>query len=153
MALELNTIGIKLKYCVETTAGTRPTSGYTEIPDIKDTPNFDFNPSKQQVTNLSDSVHRYKEGVQDVGDSYDYLCNLTVDLKNKWATLVSAAKTALASGKATWFETYVPNFGSFYFAGMPNQLGMNQATVDGILETTLHIVPNQIVGFAESSTT
>ena len=64
MALELNTIGIKLKYCVETTAGTRPTSGYTEIPDIKDTPNFDFNPSKQQVTNLSDSVHRYKEGEQ-----------------------------------------------------------------------------------------
>lgn len=152
MALELNTIGIKLKYCVETTAGSRPTTGYTEIPDIKDTPNFDFNPSKQQVTNLSDRVHRYKEGVQDVGDSYDYLCNLTVDLKNKWASLVSAATSALASGKATWFETYVPNFGSFYFAGMPNQLGMNQATVDGILETTLHIVPNQIVGFAESST-
>ena len=26
MALELNTIGIKLKYCVETTAGTKPSA-------------------------------------------------------------------------------------------------------------------------------
>ena len=36
MALEFNTIGIKLKYCVETSG--RPTSGYTEIPDIKEIP-------------------------------------------------------------------------------------------------------------------
>lgn len=59
MALEFNTIGVKVKYCVETTAGSRPTASYTEIPDIKATPAFDFNPAKIQVTNLTDQYHRY----------------------------------------------------------------------------------------------
>ena len=58
MALEFNTIGVKVKYCVETTAGSRPTSGYTEIPDIKSTPSIDMNPAKIQVTNLQDEYHR-----------------------------------------------------------------------------------------------
>ena len=153
MALEFSTIGVKLKYCVETTAGTRPTSGYTEIPDIKSTPSFDFNPSKLQVTNLSDSNHRYIPGVQDVGDSYDYTANLTANLRSIWEAMVTASETARASGKSTWFETVIPNLGSFYFAGMPNQLGVNEMSVDAVIETTLHIVPNIISGFAESSTT
>ena len=58
MALEFNTIGVKLKYCVETSAGSRPTTGYTEIPDIKSTPAIDINPAKLQVTNLTDQYHR-----------------------------------------------------------------------------------------------
>lgn len=152
MALEFNTIGVKLKYCVETVKGSRPSTGFVEIPDIKSTPSFDFNPSKLQCTNLSDPTHRYLDGVQDVGDSYDYLANLTSDLKTKWESMVSAANTAWASGKSTWFETVIPNFGSFYFAGRPNQLGVNEMGVDAVIETTLHIVPNQIIGFATSST-
>ena len=42
MANELSSAGVKLKYAVEATAGTRPTAGYTalgglvEIPDIND---------------------------------------------------------------------------------------------------------------------
>ena len=152
MALEFNTIGVKLKWCCESVAGSRPTTGYQEIPDIKSTPSFDFNPSKLQVTNLSDKTHRYMDGVQDTGDSYDYTANLTNDLKTKWESMYSAAQTAWASSKSTWFETVIPNFGSFYFAGRPNQLGINEMGVDAVIETTLHIVPNQIAGFAASST-
>ena len=29
--IDLSTIGVQLHYCVETTAGTRPTTGYTRI--------------------------------------------------------------------------------------------------------------------------
>lgn len=153
MALELSTIGVKLKYCVETTAGTRPTTGYTEIPDIKKTPAFDFQSSKLQVTNLSDPNHRYVPGVQDVGDVYDYVANMTANLKTVWETLCTAVATAKAAGKATWFETVIPGIGSFYFAGEPNQLGVNEMDVDAVIETTLHIVPNIIAGFSTSSTT
>ena len=35
MALEFNTIGVKLGYKVEASAGSRPTSGYVKIPDLK----------------------------------------------------------------------------------------------------------------------
>lgn len=152
MALEFNTIGVKLKYCVEVSAGTRPTSGYTQIPDIKSTPSIDINPNKLEVTNLEDNYRRYIDGVKDVGDSFDFTANLTADLKTKWNSCVSAAATAFASGKSTWFEISIPNFDSFYFAGIPGELGVNEMGVDAVIESTLHIVPNQIAGWATAST-
>jgi hypothetical protein len=152
MALEFNTIGVRLKYAVESSAGTRPTSGYTEIPDIKQTPSIDINPNKLQVTNLVDQYHRYVDGVRDVGDSFDFLANLTASMKTIWASMVSAADTAWASGKSTWYEISIPNFDSFYFAGRPTELGVNEMSVDAVIESTLHIVPNQIAGWAAAST-
>lgn len=152
MALEFNTIGVKLKYAVEASAGTRPTSGYTQVPDIKSTPSIDVNPSKLEVTNLEDGYRRYIDGVKDVGDSFDFTANMTADLKSKWASCVSAAATAFASGKATWFEIAIPNFDSFYFAGIPGEMGVNEMGVDAVIESTLHIVPNQIAGWASAST-
>ena len=151
MALEFNTIGVKLKYCVETTKGSRPTTSYVQIPDIKATPAIDMNPAKIQVTNLEDQYHRYIEGVKDVGDSFDFTANLTADLKSKWASLVAAAGSAYASGKATWFEIAIPNFDSFFFAGIPVELGINEMGVDAVIESTLHVVPNQIAGWASAS--
>ena len=151
MALEFNTIGVKLLYCPETSAGTRPSAGYTQIPDIKNTPAIDINPNKIEVTNLEDEYRRYIDSVKDVGDSFDFTANLTADLKTKWASCVSAAASAWASGKATWFEIAIPNFDSFYFAGIPTELGVNEMGVDAVIESTLHIVPNQIAGWATAS--
>ena len=153
MALEFNTIGVKLKYAVETSAGTRPSSGFAQIPDIKSTPAIDINPNKLEVTNLEDQYRRYVYGVKDVGDSFDFTANLTADLKTKWVSCVSAAASAWASGKATWFEIAIPNFDSFYFAGIPSELGVNEMGVDAVIESTLHIVPNKIAGWATASTT
>lgn len=152
MALEFNTIGVKLKYAVEASAGTRPVSGFVQIPDIKSTPAIDINPNKIEVTNLEDEYRRYIDGVKDVGDSFDFTANLTADLKDKWNSCVSAAKAAWASQKATWFEISIPNFDSFYFAGIPGELGVNELGVDAVIESTLHIVPNQIGGWATAST-
>ena len=152
MALEFNTIGVKLKYATESSAGTRPTTGYIQIPDIKSTPAIDINPNKLECTNLEDQYRRFVDGVKDVGDSMDFTCNLTADLKTKWASCVSAAQTAWASSKATWFEISIPNFDSFYFAGIPSELGINEMGVDSVIESTLHIVPNQIGGWASAST-
>ena len=152
MALEFNTIGVKLKYCVETTKGSRPTTGYTQVPDIKATPAIDINPSKIEVTNLEDEYRRYVDGVKDVGDSFDFTANTTASLKTAWNSCVTAAETAYSSGKSTWFEIAIPNFDSFYFAGIPGELGVNALSVDAVIESTLHIVPNKIAGWAAAST-
>lgn len=152
MALEFNSIGIKLKYAVEATAGTRPVSGYTEIPDIKEVPEFLRTPSELDVTNLSDTDRRYIPGVKDSGGDKAFTANLTADLKTKWASACSAAATAFASGKQTWWEVAIPNFESFYFSGQPVELGMAGVGVDAVVETQLHIMPNSIAGFAAKST-
>ena len=152
MALEFSTIGVKLGYCVETTAGSRPTSSYVNIPDIKNLPSVDLTPSKLDVTNLVDRYKRYIAGVMDAGDDIAVTANLTAALKTAWASLVSAASTAWASGKSTWFEISIPNFDSFYFAGIPTEMGFNELGVDAVAEASLHIIPNQITGWATAST-
>ena len=152
MALEFNTIGVKLGYCVETTAGTRPTVGYTNIPDIKNIPAIELTPSNLEVTNLVDKYKRFITGVLDAGDSFDITANLTASLKTVWSSLVSAAATAWASGKSTWFEISIPNFDSFFVAGIPSEMGFNEMGVDAVAEASLHIIPNQIAGWAAAST-
>lgn len=152
MALEMNTIGVRLKYCVETSAGTRPTTGYTEIPDIKEIPGIESTPSQLEVTNLVDTHRRYIPGVIDSGNDFALTGNMTASLKTAWASLVSAADTAWASNKSTWFEIAIPNFDSFYIAGRPTELGVSQLGVDAVVEATMHIIPNQIAGWAAKST-
>ena len=151
MALEFNTIGVKLGYVVESSAGSRPTSGYINIPDIKNLPSIDLTPSKLDVTNLVDKYKRYINGVMDAGDDVAVTANLTASLKSVWASLVSAASTAWASGKSTWFEISIPGFDSFFFAGIPTEMGFNELGVDAVAEASLHIIPNQIAGWATAS--
>ena len=151
MALELNTIGVKIGYCVETSAGTRPSSGYTNIPDIKEIPAIESTPSQLEVTNLVDTHRRYIPGVIDSGNDFALTGNMTAALKAAWASLVSDADAAWGSGRSTWFEISIPNFDSFYFAGRPTELGASQLGVDAVIEATMHIIPNQIVGWASAS--
>lgn len=153
MAMELSTAGVLLKYAVEATAGTRPTTGYTQVPSIKAIPDFNPEPESLEVTDLSDTEwRRYIAGLKDPGGALSFTANLTTAFKTAWETLVTAATTAAASSKATWFEIMVPNFGSFYFAGIPSPLGMSAMDVNAVLEIEAYVTPNQIEGWDTSST-
>lgn len=153
MANEISTAGIALKYAVESTAGTRPTTNYTQITNIKATPEFNSAPESIDVTDLSDTVWmRSIPGLRSAGDSLAFTANFTSAFKTLWEALVAAYTTAKASSKATWFEVMVPNFGSFYFAGVPEELGLPSSEVNNVFDGDVYITPNQIVGWAESST-
>ena len=153
MANEISTAGILLKYAVEATAGTRPTSGYAQIPNIKGIPEFNPEPSTLDVTDLSDTEWlRYIPGLKDPGGAIAFTANFTSAFKTAWESVVSAAETALATNKATWWEVMVPKFGSFYFAGMPSELGLPASEVDAVFEGDVYVTPNQIHGWDTSST-
>lgn len=153
MALEFSSAGVQLRYCVESTSGSRPTSGYTVIPSIKAVPDFNAEPSMLDVTDLSDLVwKRAIPGLKDAGGALAFTANMTSSLKTAWNSLVSSASSAKASNLSTWFEVAVPNFDSFYFAGMPSELGMKGMDVDSVVEADCYITPNKIVGWATSST-
>lgn len=151
--LELSTAGVLLKYACETTAGTRPTTGYTQIPNIKSIPDFNPEPESLEVTDLSDTEwRRYIPGLKDPGGALAFTANLTTGFKTAWEALVTAAETAAGTGKATWFEIMVPSFGSFFFAGIPSSLGMTAMDVNAVLEIEAYVTPNQIEGWGTSST-
>lgn len=153
MALEISTAGILLKYAVEATAGTRPTTGFTTIPNIKSTPDFNPEPSTLEVTDLSDLVwKRYIAGLKDPGGALSFNANLTSAFKTAWEALVSAYEAGIASSKQTWFEIMVPTIGSFYFAGIPSELGVNGYEVDAVAEISVYVTPNKIEGWGTSST-
>jgi len=153
MALEFNTIGVKIGYVFESTKGSRPTSGVANIPDVKTIPAMELTPSKLEVTNLVDKYKRFVTGVMDAGDDVALTCNLTASLKSVWASLVETAASKWASGFSTWFEISIPGFDSFWFAGIPTEMGFNEMGVDAVAEASLHIIPNQIAGWAAAAST
>lgn len=152
MANEFSSAGVKIKYAIEATSGSRPTSGYTNIPGFKSTPDFNAEPSQLEVTDLSDTVwKRYIPGLKDVGGAVAFTANLTTAFKTAWGSCVSSAVTAKASNLSTWFEVSIPNFDSFYFAGMPAELGLKGMEVDTVVEADAYITPNQIYGWGTAS--
>lgn len=151
MALELSTIGISLKYAAETTAGTKPTTGYTDIANITSIGELAGTPDQLDVTNLQDTWRRYIAGVKDTGGDVSIGANLTAAFRTAWETLVTAYATAFAAGKAMWFEVNVPNLGSFYFSGEPTDLGLPGIEVNQVLQVTAHIIPNTISGWGTAS--
>lgn len=153
MANELSTAGVSVQYCIETTAGTKPTSGFTVIPNIKSIPDLNPEPSSLEVTDLSDTEwKRYIPGLKDPGGALAFTANNTDAFQTAWAALVTAAETAKASNKATWFEIVVPGLTkSFQFAGIPSDLGLSAIDVDSVLEVDAYVAPNQIDGWDTKS--
>lgn len=152
MALELSTIGVKLLYCTETNAGTRPTTGYTEVKNITSIGEISATPDQLEVTNLEDTWKRFIDGVKDGSGEIQIGANFTSAFKTAWETAITAYTTAFGSGKATWWEVQVPNFASFFFAGKPADLGLPSIEVNNVFAGTVTITPNQIEGWATSST-
>lgn len=149
MALELSTAGVTVSYAVEATAGTRPTSSYTAIPNIKSTPDFNPEPSSLEVTDLSDTEwKRYIPGLKDPGGSLAFTANNTDDFQTAWETLITAYEAGATADKATWFEIAIPGLTkSFFFAGIPAELGLNAMDTDAVAEVDAYIAPNQVEGW------
>ena len=154
MANELSTAGVLVKYLVEATAGVRPTTGYTTIPNIKSTPDLNPEPSSLEVTDLSDTEwKRYIPGLKDPGGALSFMANNTTAFQTAWATLVSAYGTAKASNKSIWFEIMVPGLtNSFFFAGIPSSLGLSGMEVDSPAEVNAYVTPNQVTGWETKTT-
>lgn len=157
MANAVSTAGMLLKYCVETTKGTRPTLNYTTIPGVKAIPAIFNDPNMLQSTPLSATKnHTYIRGLDDSGGAIQLTVNDYEAFRTAWETCVSAYATAQASDLGMWFEVCYQagsNLDSFYFPGEPLPLGFGGADVDAVLENNLNIAPQGDYIFAAASTT
>lgn len=153
MALELSTAGIKVKWAVETTAGTRPTTGYVTLPNVKSIPGYNPEPSNLDVTDLSDEIwKRYIPGLKDPGGSIGLTVNYNATFLAGWNALYSAYETAAEENKSLWIEFAIPSMESFYFQAIPSSIGFNGAEVDSVLENTAYLAPNGEPVWAAAST-
>lgn len=154
MANAVSTAGMLVKYAVETTAGTRPTTGYTLIPGVKAIPAIFNDPNMLQSTPLSATKnHTYIEGLNDSGGAIQLTVNDYEAFRTAWTACV-AAFDALTDDKSMWFEIAYQdgsNLESFYFPAQPLALGFGGAEVDSVLENNLNLAPQGDYVFAAAS--
>ncbi len=143
MGIALTTAGVSLGYCVEEIAGTRPTTGYTTIHDIKSTPGFNPEPETLETTDLAQTEYKtYTAGLKDLGGAAPFTVNLTTAFIGEWNALVAAYKAAIEEGKATWFEIKHPKLEkSVFFTGQPSELGLPEMSVGSVLEAEAFVTP------------
>lgn len=141
--IALSTAGVTVGYCVETSENTRPTNGYTLIPDIKEIPDFNPEPETIEATDLEETEYKfYVAGLKDVGGALSFTANFTQKLQTLWEELVEEYETAKAANKRVWFEIKHPKLSqSVFFPGEPTKMGLPAMGVDSILETSVYIVP------------
>ena len=151
MSERLSTAGMSLMYAVETSKGTRPTSGYKAIPEIKTMPSFNPAPNTIDSTTLAETEYMtYVKGLKDLGGALEYGANLTEDLIDFWETLLEEYDTASASGLSMWFAVVHPKLTkATFYVGEPAPIGFNEAAVGAMAETTLYITPNSAPIMAE----
>lgn len=144
MSERLSTAGMQLMYAVETTKGTRPTTGYKTIPEIKSMPSFNPAPNTIDSTTLAETEYvTYVKGLKDLGGALEYGANLTEDLITFWEEVLDAYETATASGLSMWFAVVHPKLTkATFYVGEPAPIGFNEAEVGAMAETTLYITPN-----------
>lgn len=144
MSERLSTAGMSLMYAVETAAGTRPTTGYKTIPEIKSMPSFNPAPNTIDSTTLAETEYMtYVKGLKDLGGALEYGANLTEDLITFWEELLTEYEAAAEDGKSMWFAVVHPKLSkATYYVGEPAPIGFNEAEVGAMAETTLYITPN-----------
>lgn len=148
MDLEITTVGAKVVYCWETTAGTRPTTGFTELPDVNEAPEFDLSLEVIDASNITDKITRYVPGRQDPGGDASFTLNHTDAVITAWKSLVTTAATNYPLGKRLWFAYVFPDAAdSFFWAGRPVDLGSYGISQNVLSTIPAHCAVNEIHGW------
>lgn len=148
MALEISTVGAKVVYAWSSSGTTRPTTGYTELPDVNEAPEFDMSLETIDASNITDTKTRYIPGRQDPGGDAAYTLNHTDAVITAWNGLVTTAATKYAAGNCLWWAYVYPDAAQSYFwAGRPQPLGNNGISQNSLNTIPAHCAVNEVHGW------
>lgn len=153
--LPLHSAGTTVKYCVETTAGTRPTTGYTALLGVKEIASYNDAPNTLQTTDLlAYPNHTFIRALNSGNGVLSITANDYKTFRDSWDGLMSAYETGKAAGKALWIEYAYPadsSMDSYYYTAEPAELGFGGASVDAVLENTAYLIQTGQPEFAAAS--
>lgn len=144
----MTTNGIKLYYAPETTAGTRPTTGWKQIPDVTNLPRIGSTPDTIEVTPLEETEYKqYEKGLKDTG-AVEITANMSKKFLDAWEDAQAAYDTADAEGLALWFVAVHPKFEkAFYFSGEPDDIPLPESGSNAAWQPTPSIVVKKTHGW------
>lgn len=143
MGIAITSIGVKIAYAVETTAGTRPTTGYIHIPDLKSFPAIDSEPNTADATTFDNLEYTsYVALLKDLGGALELTGNMTDEIKAVWKTMCESHTTAIAEGKMTWMSIDIPGIEEAGFIPItPAPMGLPQLEANALIEKSLYVTP------------
>ena len=156
MSIPIHTAKMAVKWCKESSAGSRPTSGYKTLDGVKEIAADNDAPNTIQTTELKDwPAHTYIPGLRGGNGALGITVNDYAAFRTSYADLLSDYASAKADNKALWIEfAYPPDSGmdSYYFTAIPSELGFGGAAVDGVVENVAYLIRTNNPTFAAAST-
>ena len=157
----VSTLGVKLYYCAESTAGTRPTSNYTQLTRINAIGGITQEPEQIDASALEDLVTRNIAGRTGTGDTVTVTVNVTTETLTEWNSLLTTY-AGLTGGKGMWFQVVndkltdgagTPKVQGFYFkAQPPAKFPMPESNQNELQTVEIPLVIEDYEGYAEAKT-
>lgn len=145
----LSTIGVLVGYATEQTAGTRPTTGYTQLTRINAIGGVNLEQEQIDASALEDSVTKYIAGRSDTGGGFPITVNWTNETKAQWTSLLTTY-AALTGGKGMWLEIYHPSMTDAFFIKVipPAKLPMPEYGQNALLTVEINMIIADYEGLA-----
>ena len=142
----LSTIGVQLGYAVETTAGTRPTTGYKELTRINSIGGVTVDLEQIDASALIDKTTKNIAGRGSVGD-WSVTVNVTIA---EWQGVKDAADEGKTADKGLWFEIIHPQITDGYFvkAELPDVLPWSDTSQNELLTMEISLTVAEVEGYA-----
>ena len=129
--------------------GSGSSATYTKVVDIKDFPDLGSEPENLDTTTLSDSMHTYIAGIQDVGGALQFTANYD---KTEYTTLLTetaSATYAVAFGgtlSGTTWTGGTDSQGKWEFTGTMTVYPLGKG-VNEVQEMMISITPSSTIEF------
>lgn len=144
--MDLTTIGVKVGYAVETTAGTKPTA-FTWLKRCKAISGIELTTDKIDLTALEDKIKQYAQGAADTGGDWALTFGMNDDVITALTAMRSAYETGKTAGKATWFDVWFPGLEkSFFIIAEPGMIPMPDVSVGSAAEIKINNTINEYKG-------
>lgn len=143
MAVQITSIGAKISYAVETVAGTRPTTGYIHIPNLKEFPEVDAQPNSADSTTFDNTTYTsYTPLLKDLGGALEIVGGMNPDLFEVWNTMYESYATASEEGKTTWICVDIPGLTQAGFIPSAiSSIGIPGLTTNSLVDKSLYFTP------------
>lgn len=143
----VSTLGIKLAYGVETSAGVKP-EAFQVLHRINEIGEISLSTETIDASALEDTVERNVAGRASLGGEWEITFNVTDETMAEWKALIAAYK-ALSGGKRMWFEIIVPGLtdADFVVAQPPLQIPSPSMGQNEVLTCAMSMAIEEYVGF------
>lgn len=141
--IPLSTIGVKVSYAVEVTAGVRPTKDYIRLYGLYSTPDFNIAPSTVDASSFDEEEFTYKLTIlKEMPDSLSFGARYGAKFCTQWDAFVSAYENAANDNKGTWMCIDIKGTEkSLYIPCEPLKLGLPALEANSGININAYIAP------------